>query len=164
MERIFELKKMAQEKLEQSQISKLAMKSQLLMHPSKDIEKGTLILKRPNCRPLSNILGLKGSQIWKRTRELSTSTLLIIILLLLPAIILSEFYNWKIQTNKLRLWYCKDELLKHLLGYCYPFTQKGCVRLIHSRHVASSGKGVGHTPLPPDSVLALTFRPCNMPA
>ena len=31
MERIFELKKMAQEKLEQSQISKLAMKSQLLI-------------------------------------------------------------------------------------------------------------------------------------
>ena len=51
----------------------------------------------PNCRPLSNISGLKGSQISKGTRKLSTSTSLILILLLVPAIILSEFYNWKIQ-------------------------------------------------------------------
>ena len=75
----FGMKKMAQEKLEQSQISKLAMKSQLIMHPSKEIEKGTLILKCPNCRPLSNISGLKGSQISKGTRKLSTSLILILL-------------------------------------------------------------------------------------
>jgi len=46
-----------------------------------------------NCRPLSNISGLKGSQISKGTRKLSTSTSLILILLLVPAIMLSEFYN-----------------------------------------------------------------------